>query len=266
MAYTKIVQYGDIVELYQYENSRIEPKFHIRSSAQKKRAQERFKRLKELGKYKRKYSSIRRSQMAFFRLVHHNNIHATNINFLTLTFAYDVTFKKASRHVSETFRKLKENLPEVSLSYISVPERTKKGRLHFHLLVYNLPPEICKRERETRNLQRLFERGYIDIRPVSKVTEGIAGYMAKYMAKNLEGKDNEFGRGYTTSRNIKKIASKSSNTLDQYLDMIIPDGDVLQRTTYKVPYLGRCNYKKIKNNIYADSKIYKKDSRYFSKR
>jgi hypothetical protein len=187
--------------------------------------------------------------MAFFRLVHHNNVLAQSVNFTTLTFAYEVTFKQANRAVSDFFSRFRTQFPEeISISYISVPELTKKGRWHYHLLIYDISPQHALRERTTRNLQRLFRRGYVDISPTSFIAEGLAGYLAKYMAKSVDDSRYTNTRGYTCSRNIKKIYSTGGNQIDQYYDMILPDVNSLCKVSnYDTMYFGSCVFSLYKN-------------------
>jgi hypothetical protein len=290
MGYTKIVQYGNITEIYEYDKNitnrrnpswaKAERLAHGGSSNKQYEtldiAKKRKKRLRVQSKakkiYKRSESSIKRSKRNFFRLCHHNNCNADSIHFLTLTFSYDLSFKEASRHVARFMERVRSAQPEVSVDFISVPELTKNGRFHFHLLVYNLLPEVSgypiqirkynrkKRkwdleeattERFTRNLQRLFQRGYVDIVPASYTSRGIAGYMAKYMGKALSDSRYETTRGYNCSRGIKKIRSAGSNSLTEYAHLIIPEEDVeeISETSYNVPYLGSCRFKKIKVRI-----------------
>lgn len=247
MGYTKIVQYGNVVELYEYEKNRSDYKERHISALIKKRNRESLALRKKKGLYKRSKKNILRATQSFFRLCHHNNCLADTIHFLTLTYAYDLTYKTACRHVARFMEKVKSRQNGVPIRYISVPELTKKNRYHFHLLVYNLPPQETGSERKTRNLQRLFERGYVDIRFASYTSKGIAGYMAKYMAKALQDEKFETARVYNTSRNIEKIRSKGSNTLGEYLDMIIPTENLekTEKREYDVPYLGKCLVTKI---------------------
>lgn len=247
MGYTKIVQYGNVTEVYEYEKNINNNKRPHVSALTKKRNKAIRESSKKKGIYTRHPSSILRSTQSFFRLVHHNNCNADTIHFVTLTFAYDLTYKTATRHVSHFMERIKKYFSEVPISYISVPELTKKGRFHFHLLVYNLPTETASLERKTRNLQRLFQRGYVDIVLATYTTKGIAGYMAKYMAKALKDGKVETTRGYNCSRNIKKIRSAGSNTLSTYSDLLIPNTDLadIETKSYDVPYLGQCNYTKI---------------------
>lgn len=270
MGYKKIVQYGDTIELYEYEKELKRPdkgqshlKFERLLNGQRNndypRPRNVIKDRKKLlriqqklaGTYRRSERSIKRSKRAFFRLVHHNNCLATTIHFVTITFAYDLTPKEAARHVSRFMARITKAQPHLSLSYISVPELTKKGRLHFHLLVYGLPPEAQKTERATRNFQRQFQRGYIDIVSARDASPKIAGYMAKYMAKAIGDNRYKTERGYTCSRNIKTPTSYGSNSFDEYMDMIIPE-DIVEKNPpriYDVPYLGACRFTKIKTQL-----------------
>ena len=247
MGYTKVVQFGNVTEIYEYEKNRADYKERHISALTKKRNKKALQQLKDRGLYKRKKASILKSTQNFFRLCHHNNCLAETIHFLTLTFAYDLTYKTACRHVARFMERVKETHHQVPIRYISVVEFTKKKRYHFHLLVYNLPTEETSRERETRNFQRLFERGYVDLCHASYTSKGIAGYMAKYMAKALQ--DEKFGtaRVYNTSRNIEKVRSKGSNTLNTYLDLIVPTENIekTENREYDVPYLGKCLVTKI---------------------
>ncbi len=266
MGYKRIITYGDIIEVYDYEkplknqkginalraHRKVTKRYDNtqKNDVKSKRARSLREDAQRKGIYTRKESSIKRSRDNFFRLCHHNNCFSKNIDFITLTFAYDLDYKLASQHVRHFFERIREWYP--SISYISVPELTKKGRFHFHLLVYDLPPEASLLERETRNLQRQFRRGYLDIRSATYTSKGIAGYMAKYMAKALTDEKYETARGYNCSRNIKKFSTIGSNLLSQYEDLILPVNNIakIEKAMYDVPYLGTCSYKKIiKNKI-----------------
>jgi len=243
MGYTKIVKYGNVTEIYEYEKNRRTPRKRIRQNWQRKRASAYRKERIAKGVYERTKRSIRLSRSNFFRLCHHNVCLADTVDFVTITFAYDLSYKEATRHVARFMERIKKTLAP-SISYISVPEQTKKGRYHFHLLVFNLPTEVSQRERKTRNLQRQFQRGYIDVMRATYVTKGLAGYLAKYMGKGISGAKNATKRGYTCSRNCAKTYSVAGDSVLGYYHMIIPTGSV-QESSYDVPYMGRCKHIKI---------------------
>jgi len=108
-----------------------------------------------------------------------------------------------------------------------------------HLLVFNLQTEHISSERNTRNLQRQYRRGYLDIRLASDRSPKIAGYMAKYMAKGYGDRRFTSGRAYTTSRNIAKVGIYGTNTLDFWVDRLTP-GELAKIDEYDVKYMGKC--------------------------
>lgn len=251
MGYTKIVQFGNVTEIYEYEKNRPDYKERHVSSLTKKRNKKAREHAKIKGTYKRRKQHVIRTTNNFFRLCHHNNCLASTIHFFTLTFAYDVPYKTACRHVARYMERIKKDSPKIPVLYISVPELTKKGRFHFHLLVYNLPTEKTESERKTRYFQRLFERGYVDIRHASYTSKGIAGYMAKYMAKAFTDERIEGTRVYNTSRGIEKVRSHGSNALSTEIQLFTPIEGVEQteKREYDVPYLGKCLVTKITSKI-----------------
>lgn len=245
MSYTKIIQYGDITEVYNYQKSLNNTRRKPLTKIQKKRQQARRKSTNHRTKY-----SVDRAKKNLFRLVYANNAKAKSIHFVTLTVTHDVkyqTFLKYLRNFNEKLKKFDYGMEDTQISYIGVPERTKKGVLHYHLLFYNLSPEKCRNERQTRNIQRqCWQRGYLQIDFATYVTAGLAGYMAKYMGKFLGSKDSEAVRAYTCSRNVEKIRSYGSNTLSEYSSLIAGSSNVIDHKNYKVPFLGDCNLYKHK--------------------
>jgi len=251
MGYTKIVRFGDQIELYEYEKTvssvrRNKPK----SALQRKRQRDR----NASKTYTRSDYSIQRAKRNFFRLCHHNNTLATTITFVTLTYFYSPIYSDCLRDIAHFFARLKKQYASVGyppISYIAVPELTKKERYHFHLLVYNLPPSVAEREISigdsnfgaTRNIQRLWRKGYVTTDIASYNSTGIAGYMAKYMGKALADAKHGVRRGYNCSRNIEKISSAGSNSVD-FAFYMIPDGLAKKVSDYQVPFLGTCTLTK----------------------
>jgi hypothetical protein len=146
--------------------------------------------------------------------------------------------------MAEFYRRIKKQYEDKNspISYIAVPERTKKGRIHLHVLLYNLPPQYAETERHTRNLQGQYRRGYLDIRLATDKNPKIAGYMAKYLSKSMSDPDVETFRFYNTSRNIQKVTSFGYNQDDNIKDLVElykPDKFVDQYE-YDTIHLGKC--------------------------
>lgn len=278
MGYSKIVQYGNVNELYLYEKPYIPKSNQNHLKLQKllcpssklvdKKKENTHTPSKKTFIFTKTDATKKRTLKNFYRLCHHNNYHSQSIHFITLTFAYDISYKEASRALSKFMERIQKITPQIPIRYISVPEVTKKGRYHFHLLVYDLPTSTAgdtisirrynrkKRkhkillgttERFTRNLQMHFHWGYIDIMPTTYKSSGIAGYMAKYMAKAFDNPHFEAKRLYNTSRNIKKVTSYGSNTLDKFTTSILPTVNILEKKEiqYNTPYMGKCRMTRV---------------------
>jgi len=245
MGYVKVYQYGGVTEVYEYEKDlNTNKRKKHQSSLDKKRAKAR----RSNNQYIRTKRAISRAKKNFFRLVHVNNKNAKTVHFCTLTLATPASYVVATRFLSRFFTNLSNQnyaVENTEISYIGVPELTQKGAYHFHLLIYNLRPEVTKRERETRNIQRTcWQRGYLQIDLATYTTKGLAGYMAKYMAKYLGNPNNEARRAYNCSRNIEKVRSYGSKTLSSFFDDLIPDQHPERGAQFETPFLGVCQYKR----------------------
>lgn len=141
--------------------------------------------------------------------------------FLTLTFAEDVSPKEASAR----FNSFRQWLMQYVKDYVCVTEATKRGRPHFHLVVthrslsgrgyphadvargiyYRVPKAIRKFWRKLRAALVAYGFGYRhDFQPVRG--KGIAGYMAKYLAKSLDNRPPEW-RGVRLLRMSRHISA-----------------------------------------------------------
>ena len=252
MGYTKIVQYGEFTEIYEYDKQLLKKN---RKKKPSKLAIKRHKDIRYLSNYTPTQRSVNRAKTNFFRLCHHNNVNSDSISLFTLTFTRDYTYNIYGRKLALFINKLNKHYectPNSQITYIGVPELTKKGRYHYHLLIYNLPPTEVNNERNTRNFQRLYGQGYLDVRLATDTSPKIAGYMAKYMAKHFSSIGNAHKRAYNCSRKIKKISSHGSNTLFEYADILYPDKrNRTEINQYEVPYMGTC----IKTVYKNDTKI-----------
>jgi len=237
-----VIKAGNITEIYEYEKPFLPRPIKPLSKLQKKRAAARREARKKANLPRTKRAA-NRCYTNFFRLVHHNNSVAHTIHFITLTLASDYDYKTASRFLAHFFERVKKAQNKIPLDYISVPEFTKKGRIHFHLLVYDLSP-CWFNERETRNLQRFWGRGYLDLRPAVQKGAALAGYLAKYMAKSLNHSNSPSWRGYSCSQTIKRLFTYSGNEISDYFYLDLQDSDLHYIAQYDTLWLGRGVYKK----------------------
>lgn len=157
------------------------------------------------------------------------------LGFLTLTFADNVT---NIREASRRFDNLRKCVLSVRYkSYIRVIERTKKGRIHFHLLValledirtgFNFSSVDKGDYRSANNSLRAewsfwrknaknYGFGRTELMPIRSTSEGIANYVGKYIGKHMESRldEDKGARLVEYSRGAK--SAKIANTRFMFL-------------------------------------------------
>ncbi|WP_425437510.1 rolling circle replication-associated protein [Neisseria iguanae] len=153
------------------------------------------------------------------------------VGFLTLTFADDV---QSVEEAQRRFHSLRTNFLKKHFEhYICVYERTKRGRIHFHLIVNTLQnirrgldfQKISSGDYRSANpaLRQLWKLlrenvhkygfGRTELLPVKTNSKGLARYVAKYIAKHINSRLPE-DKGYRLIRTTidKKSLWKIANS------------------------------------------------------
>jgi len=196
---------------------------------------------------KRRADNAARSRDSFRRLVASNLLGDNAPALCTLTFAREVTVDE-SYSALKRFVRCIEKLGFQGFKYISVIEYQKKGRIHFHLLIWGLPEYVAESERQLRNLQRLWQRGFVDCRKTDGSIK-LASYMAKYLFKSM--RDPRYGgeRAYSASRNVlRPVLLKAASAAIYVEECLGVDNYPLQTREYQTEWLGRCLYQLFNTN------------------
>lgn len=240
MGYKKIVQSGNLLEIYEYQ----------------KNLPERFKRKIEKvdGKrikrsFSRREDNARRLRRQFIRIIRSNLTGAECPLLVTLTcfevLRVDVAFRAFTGFVARCRRCFGREF-----RYISAVEFQQRGAPHFHCLFWGLPEKEIENEIKTdsrrpttRRIQNLWSYGTADCRRTDNSPK-LAGYLAKYMYKSLLDSRLLGKKAYATSRNIMRPMSFSNSTAFDYADMIWGvDKLVAYEKEFDTMFLGRCHYK-----------------------
>jgi len=230
MSYFRLIQSGDITELYEYEKAPSERRQH-----RKKRNGSRAFR-----GFKRRADNLRRAKESFRRLVWANLGRGTPVALLTLTMRTAVPIETSSRLFSRFLARLRRRFPAVCV--IAVPEFQKRGAVHYHCFVWGIPSEYVDSERATRNIQRSWLWGFCDL----VKTDGhpkMASYLAKYMSKTMQDVRLSGKKAYHTTHNVVRPVSIAFRSLGEYMDSVIPNGVPVVERRYVLRWLGRTNYK-----------------------
>jgi len=242
MGYTRIIQAGEEVELYEYEkkyvstNKRDYTQNTRRASSDRERTHD---------VTIRSHQSIKRARSNFLRIVT-ANIQRENLPaFFTFTIERETSLEVGYSYLYYFWKRIKKL--GHAYRYIGVPEWQSRGVLHFHFLVWGLDKQSTdnKRERSTRNFQRQWHKGFLDVRNARYTSGRLAGYLAKYLITALADRRLGNRRAYTCSRNVFRPYSEGSNAIAGYLDNLIDVDSTVDRVKeYDTLWLGKCRYTK----------------------
>jgi len=149
------------------------------------------------------YKSAWRALRGFSRLVKCNLYSHKQIpKFLTLTFSKNVQDLKIANPIFKNFIKRFNRYLGFQLKYVCVPEFQKSGRVHYHLILFNLPRfdsqpyEVLKKD-----LREKIWGGRVEFKCCD---EGAIKYLTKYMTKDYASFRRKGLKRYFTSSGLYK--------------------------------------------------------------
>lgn len=132
---------------------------------------------------------------------------AYNPKFLTLTFGENISnVEEANLLHTKFIKKFNYKIfqkKKIELKYVSVIEFQKRGAIHYHMVLFNIPYILSE------SVFKVWGHGYIKIKKVDE-QKNVARYLTKYMSKNnmderLNGKKRYFcSRGLLKPVEIKR--------------------------------------------------------------
>ena len=194
----KLVISGNVVELYEYDIEQLrgfEKKNHVGRGGGDEITQED----KDLNRER----VLLRAKRDLRRLINANvGVYREKPKFLTLTFKKNITDTTEANYEWKKFRQRLEYRIKKKLKYIVVVEFQKRGAVHYHAVLFNMPYIHFSEYNKIWNNGFLQIDGLEDIedKDLSEV-DNIGAYVSKYMTKasaeRLEGKKSYFtARGW----------------------------------------------------------------------
>lgn len=238
MADIKIIQSGNLVEVYEYENDFFDDFNDLFAWDLVRDTRTNLERIRQ---------SVSRSRNRIKRLIE-ANVRAYNgfkPVLVTYTFAENVTSlpvaNKVFRLYTQRLHRYFTKLGYSSLKYISIVEFQKRGAVHYHVIYFNLPFVDGIKD----IIAGIWKVGFIQVKGVRHI-DRISSYLTKYLTKSLTDKRLRGKKAYSSSRNLyKPIETLYSNLLSTYsLDKHFSNY-ILSKTwskDYQVGYHGRVKY------------------------
>jgi hypothetical protein len=160
--------------------------------------------------------------------------------FLTLTFGDHITdIDVAMREFTLSIKRLNYALcksKKAAIKYLGVIEFQKNGRVHFHVIFFNMPYV----DRIIDVFNEVWGKGHMVIRAVDHVKD-VGLYISKYMTKaddvRLEGR-----KRYFTSRGLLGMRKISDQEAVRSLSGRLPKAAIEYDRTYESKHTGKTRY------------------------
>ncbi len=224
----KYIVSGDIIECYEYENNIY--KGYEMSYFEREHTGRRSEASEEVKKENRAKSSSR-AKRTVRRLVN-ANIEGSS-KFVTLTFAEDIKDLKQANYIFKKFKQRLEYQMKIDIKYLCVPEFTKKGRVHYHVIFFNLPYI------KNTTLEMIWGQGFIKINKVDNC-DNVGAYVSKYMTEDNLILVEE--KSYFTSRNLNKPQEFINEKEIEILEDSLSPAYVVYTNSFNNDHIGLVNY------------------------
>lgn len=257
MGFYKAICSGSVIEIYEYEkepkligNQKQNDKFNEYEKmllglegGEKSWIHERSDRVEE-----RKKQTLREARNLTRRLALMN--FDSCCSFVTLT--YPDTRHLTFEHIDvadDDFKKFMKRLRykyKKKFKYIAVREFTKKGRIHFHMLIdYDVTGLV---ESELQELERVWGRtiwkhGFVDIKQLGD-TDNVGAYLIKYMTKNVSIEAFKGHKVYLCSKGLERPFVMRGEEAEAVINAYkLENKKEVFTNSYESEYLGKIVYK-----------------------
>lgn len=203
----RLIQAGMKIELIKYENPVImRDKCEKNNRFVRQRSEKRKESASDAAKIKNRETVLYRARNEVRRIINANVGRYRNEKsevykpvFLTLTFADNIQdITAANKELRKFMKRLGNHIAkdQAYVQYVAVPEFQRRGAVHYHLVIFNLPYIKAK------TLEEIWSNGFIKVISIDQI-DNIGAYISKYMTKASDNDDRLLGQKcYFRSRNL----------------------------------------------------------------
>lgn len=160
--------------------------------------------------------------------------------FVTLTFRDHITtFEVANYEFKKFVKRLNYKVfgsKKANLRYTVVPEFSKIGRIHFHVIFYNLPYI------KANVLSEVWANGFIKINAIDNVTN-VGAYICKYLTKDYDDERLQGKKCYFNSRGLFKPKEITEKNRIDTVAAALPEKALNYSCSFDNDHLGKISYK-----------------------
>lgn len=242
--YKKIIYSGDVVEIYEYDKGYL--KGYENNNADTGRKSD----YKSENYEEHRKQVLQRAKKNLRRLINANVGQygkEFTAKFLTLTFKDNVKdldkanyeFKKFIQRLNYYCFGVKKN----NLKYTCVVEFQKRGAIHYHVIIYNMPYV------KANDISNVWGNGFIKINRIDDI-DNVGAYVSEYLgeAEKGQGHDIEDDRlkgkkSYFSSRGLYKPIEITDKKIVETVAAALPIENLTYTADFENEHLGNITYK-----------------------
>jgi len=245
--YKKIVYSGDIVEIYEYEKGYLKG---YKLTRNEKRNNGRIRGEKSDKYEENRKQVLQRAKRDLRRLINANVGQygkEYTAKFLTLTFKEDVKdMKQANYEFLKFIKRLNYycfGTKKANLKYTCVVEFQKRGAIHYHVIIYNMPYI------KANDIANVWGNGFIKINKIDNVNN-VGAYVSEYLgqAEKGQGHDIEDDRlqgkkSYFSSKGLYKPIEVTDEKVVEQVTAALPLESLTYAAEFENEHIGTITYK-----------------------
>lgn len=242
----KIIKSGDVIEVYEYSEGYLKGyKLTENEINNRRRSSE-----SDSDDTDSRERSLKRAKANLRRLVNSNiGRHGKEFTakFLTLTFKENVQdIEQANYEFVKFIKRLNYycfGTKKANLKYTCVIEFQKRGAIHYHVIIYNMP--FVK----ANDIAKVWGNGFIKINKIDDV-DNVGAYVAEYLGqaekgqgKNIEDDRLRGQKSYFSSRGLLKSVEITDKEIVEQVAAVLLNQEPVYSVAYENEYLGDVVYK-----------------------
>lgn len=248
--YKKIVKSGDIIEVYEYENGYLRG-YENESVNTGRKIDYESENYKEHRK-----QVLQRAKKNLRRLINANHGQYGDqfiSKLLTLTFKDNVQdLKKANYEFEKFIKRLNYycfGTKKANLKYTCVVEFQKRGAIHYHVIIYNMPYV------KANDIANVWGNGFIKINKIDDI-DNVGAYVAEYLGQDEKGQGHDIEddrlmgqKSYFSSRGLYKPVEITDKKIVEQVASALPLEKLTYASEFENEYLGNISYKQYNLSI-----------------
>jgi len=160
--------------------------------------------------------------------------------FVTLTFKDNVQdIEQANYEFTKFIQRLNYYLfrtKKANLKYTTVIEFQKRGAIHYHTIIYNMPYV------KANDIANVWENGFIKINKIDNV-DNVGAYVCKYLTKDNDDDRLQGKKSYFSSKGLFKPIEITDKKIVEQVASALPSKNITYFADFENEYLGNITYK-----------------------